>query len=107
MSRSMIRAAQLLVVLIGPTFALSGTAQAETAAETAGECHLTGRATNLTEECRALRVSLRDEVDDCMQALKVKAEAQPGEGYTHTSQTNRSRLLICDLEVRKRMGLAD
>lgn len=112
MSRSQLRSALLLVVLIGPTApllggALVGAALADAATNTIPDCRLTGTATDMTEDCRALRVTLQDEVDDCMQAKEAKADALPGAVYTHNAHTNRSRLLLCDLEVRQRMGLAD
>lgn len=71
------------------------------------QCPLTGPAVGQSQACQALRGTFREGVDSCMQQLKVKASVSTGDQFTHNSHTNRARMLICDREVRERMGLAD
>jgi len=85
--------------------ALADGATSATAA--VADCPLIGAASGLTAECDALRVTFHTGVTDCMQDLTTQARARITDGATNGSHTNRARMLICDRQVRDRMGLVD
>lgn len=71
------------------------------------DCPLIGAQTGLTEACATLRVTFRSGLSDCMDDLDAKARARITDGTANGPHTNRARMLICEREVRERMGLAD
>ena len=70
-------------------------------------CPLHGQPAGLSDSCTALRVAFHTGMNDCLQARQAKAAAGTGAHYAHNAHTNRARMLICDQEVRERMGLSD
>lgn len=95
-----------LGLFIGTT--LAETAFAETAATAPDtQCPLTGPKDGLTEECSLLRATFRADLSACMKDLKIKAAARTNEVYADTAHASRARMLICDRQVRDRMGLAN
>jgi hypothetical protein len=93
-------AAPLLLFLF-----LSGPALAETTASYPGEanCSMTGHASRVSEECKAFRLAFRAEVNACMDRLLLASRTSWGAAMN--SQTNRSRFLICDADVRAKLGV--
>lgn len=99
----------LLPMTIALAFGLFvGTSFAETAATAPdAQCPMKGSPAGLTEECTLLRAAYREGVSSCMHDLKIQAAAQATELYTDNAHTSRARMMICDRQVRDRMGLAN
>lgn len=69
-------------------------------------CPLTG-GTATQADCTALQDSFRTSMTDCLATMQSKASATSGTVYKHNSHTYRAQSVICDREVRARMGLSD
>lgn len=99
--------------LIPMTIALAfglfvGTSFAETTSPAPdSQCPLIGPAAGLSEECTLLRATFREGVMLCMQDMKIKAAANATDLYMDNAHSSRARMLICDRQVRDRMGLAN
>ena len=69
-------------------------------------CPLTG-GTVTRADCTAPQESFDTGMTDCLQTMQSKASANTGMVYKHNSHTYRAQSVICDREVRARMGLSD
>lgn len=99
--------------LIPMTIALAfglfvGTAFADTDATAPdAQCPLIGPTQGLSEECTLLRATFREGMTACMQDMKIKAAAHATDIYMDNAHTSRARTMICERQVRDRMGLAN
>lgn len=91
-------------------FLLAGFSQptfADAAKAAMQDCALIGPEAGASEDCKALRVAFRTEVNECMTEMKTLSELRSGRATRNTSQSSRARFIICDAAVRQKLGLKD
>lgn len=88
----------LLLALASPAVAETTTSYLE-----AGTCPMTGDLSGLTEDCLAFRLAFRAEVTACMEERLLASRTS--RGAVMNSQSTRARFLICDAEVRAKLGV--
>lgn len=84
---------------------LASPALADTAVSYPGaaNCPMTGHVNRVSEECKVFRLAFRAEVSACMDQRLLAARTS--RGATMNSHTSRARFLICDAEVRAKLGV--
>ncbi len=92
----------LLVIIAQPALADSPTGSVQGA-----DCPLSGAFEGPDAACTALRVTFSATMQDCMAARAAEAQARAGTGHASNSHTQRARRMLCDVQVREKLGLAD